>query len=245
MDVPLKVNGFDVRASYDDKAVNQLLVPLLRRLTRLQATRGGRLVAFLAAPPGAGKSTLATFLELLSGQTPDVTPVQAVGMDGFHYPNAYLDGHSFEEDGRTVGMRSRKGAPQTFDVDGLRAALLDVRDANPRPWPTYSRVLHDVVPASLPIREKIVLVEGNYLLLDQDRWTGLADLADYTVFLSAPEPLLQERLVARKVAGGMSHVEALAWYETSDGRNVKAALAHHSPADLELELQPDGLLVAR
>ena len=245
MDVLLKVNGFDVRASYDDKVVNQLLVPLLHRLTRLQATRGGRLVAFLAAPPGAGKSTLAAFLELLSGQTPDVTPLQAVGMDGFHYPNAYLDGHSFEEGGRTVGMRSRKGAPQTFDVDGLRAALLDVRDANPRPWPTYSRVLHDVVPASLPIREKIVLVEGNYLLLDQGRWTGLVDLADYTVFLRAPEPLLQERLVARKMAGGMSHAEALAWYEASDGRNVKAVLTHHSPADLELELQPDGLLVAR
>ena len=244
MDAQLKVNGFDVRASYDDKTVSQLFVPLLHRLTRLQKARGGRLVAFLAAPPGAGKSTLAAFLELLSAQTPGATPLQAVGMDGFHYPNAYLDAHAFEEDGHTVGMRSRKGAPQTFDVDGLRAALLDARRPDPQPWPAYSRVLHDVVPASLPLGKKILLVEGNYLLLDQGRWTGLASLADYTVFLRAPEPLLRKRLVARKVAGGMSDADAIAWYEASDGRNVKTVLAHHSPADLEIELRPDGFIVA-
>lgn len=102
--------------------------------------------------------------------------------------------------------------------------------------------MHDVVAASLPIRKKILLVEGNYLLLDEGRWTGLAELADYTVFLSAPEALLQKRLVARKVAGGSTPEEARAWYEASDGRNVARVLAHHFPADLELALGADGSL---
>lgn len=243
MEAKLTVNGFGFVARYGEKGVEHVLLPLLMRLTELQAERGGRLIAFLAAPPGAGKSTLAAFMEWLSRRTPEATPLQAVGMDGFHYPNAYLDAHSFvDEDGREVGMRSRKGAPQTFDVEGLRAALADARSDAPAPWPTYSRVLHDVVAASLPIRKKILLVEGNYLLLDEGRWTGLAELADYTVFLSAPEALLRERLVARKVAGGSTPEEARAWYEASDGRNVARVLAHHSPADLELALGADGSL---
>ena len=259
MEAKLTVNGFGFVARYGEKDVEHVLLPLLMRLTELQAERDGRLIAFLAAPPGAGKSTLAAFMEWLSRRTPEATPLQAVGMDGFHYPNAYLDAHSFvDEDGREVGMRSRKGAPQTFDVEGLRAALADARsdaladarsdalaDARsdaPAPWPTYSRVLHDVVAASLPIRKKILLVEGNYLLLDEGRWTGLAELADYTVFLSAPEALLRERLVGRKVAGGSTPEEARAWYEASDGRNVARVLAHHSPADLELALGADSSL---
>ena len=245
MEAKLTVNGFGFVARYGEKDVEHVLLPMLMRLTELQAERGGRLIAFLAAPPGAGKSTLAAFMEWLSRRTPEATPPQAVGMDGFHYPNAYLDAHSFvDEDGREVGMRSRKGAPQTFDVEGLRAALADARSDAPAPWPTYSRVLHDVVDASLPIRKKILLVEGNYLLLDEGRWTGLAELADYTVFLSAPEALLRERLVARKVAGGSTPEpeEARAWYEASDGRNVARVLAHHSPADLELALGADSSL---
>lgn len=248
MEAKLTVNGFGFVARYGEKDVEHVLLPLLMRLTELQAERGGRLIAFLAAPPGAGKSTLAAFMEWLSRRTPEATPLQAVGMDGFHYPNAYLDAHSFvDEDGREVGMRSRKGAPQTFDVDGLRAALTDAREHGDeaRPWPSYSRLLHDVVPESLPIREKILLVEGNYLLLDEGRWADLRVLADYTVFLSAPEELLRDRLVARKVAGGASPQEARAWYAASDGRNVRRVLAHHSPADLELALEADGGLSVR
>ena len=226
--------------------MERVLLPLLWRWTELQKERGERLVVMLAAPPGAGKSTLAAFMEWLSRRTPEATPLRAVGMDGFHYPNAYLGAHSFvDEDGREVCMRSRKGAPETFDVKGLRAALLDARSDAPGPWPAYSRVLHDVVPASLPIDEKILLVEGNYLLLDEGRWKGLADLADFTVFLRAPEELLRERLVGRKVAGGATLEEARAWYAASDGRNVARVLAHHSPADVELALGADGGLAQR
>ena len=146
MEAKLTVNGFEFVARYGEKDAEHVLLPLLMRLTELQAERGGRLIAFLAAPPGSGKSTLAAFMEWLSRRTPETTPLQAVGMDGFHYPNAYLDAHSFvDEDGREVGMCSRKGAPQTFDVEGLRAALTDARSDVPAPWPTYSRVLHGVV----------------------------------------------------------------------------------------------------
>ena len=236
MEAKLTVNGFGFVARYGEKDVERVLLPLLWRWTELQKERDERLVFEVR-----GEGT-----EWLSRRTPEATPLQAVGMDGFHYPNAYLGAHSFvDEDGREVCMRSRKGAPETFDVKGLRLALLDARSDAPGPWPAYSRVLHDVVPASLPIDEKILLVEGNYLLLDEGRWKGLADLADFTVFLRAPEELLRERLVGRKVAGGATLEEARAWYAASDGRNVARVLAHHSPADVELSLGADGRLAQR
>ena len=93
MEAKLTVNGFGFVARYGEKDVERVLLPLLMRLTELQAERDRRLIAFLAAPPGAGKSTLAAFMEWLSRRTPEATPLQAVGMDGFHCPNAYLDAH--------------------------------------------------------------------------------------------------------------------------------------------------------
>ena len=82
MEAKLAVNGFGFVARYGEKDVERVLLPLLMRLTELQAERDGRLIAFLAAPPGAGKSTLAAFMEWLSRRTPEATPLQAVGMDG-------------------------------------------------------------------------------------------------------------------------------------------------------------------
>ena len=86
MEAKLTVNGFGFVARYGEKDVEHVLLPLLWRWTELQKERGERLVVMLAAPPGAGKSTLAAFMEWLSRRTPEAMPPQAVGMDGFHYP---------------------------------------------------------------------------------------------------------------------------------------------------------------
>lgn len=201
------------------------------------------MVVLLAAPPGTGKTTLALFLERLAATVPGMPRVQALGMDGFHYPNAYLDVHEVVEDGERKTLRSRKGAPFTFDVEALAIAVADLKVARPHPWPAYSRELHDVVPDAVEIAGEIALVEGNYLLLDELVWRDLAALADCTVFLSAEADMLRERLVSRKVAGGMDYAAARAWYEASDGRNVRAVLGAHVPADIELSLSPDGSIV--
>ena len=207
------------------------------------ASPAGRTVVLLAAPPGTGKTTLALFLERLAATVPGMPRVQALGMDGFHYPNAYLDVHEVVEDGERKTLRSRKGAPFTFDVEALATAVADLKVARPHLWPAYSRELHDVVPDAVEIAGEIALVEGNYLLLDELVWRDLAALADCTVFLSAEADMLRERLVSRKVAGGMDYAAARAWYEASDGRNVRAVLGAHVPADIELSLSPDGSIV--
>ena len=90
----LEINGFPVEAQYDEGTVQGIFMPFLRQMGRLQRARRGRLIVFLAAPPATGKSTLAAFLQQLAGEMEDLPPVQALGMDGFHYPQAYIRTHT-------------------------------------------------------------------------------------------------------------------------------------------------------
>ncbi len=240
MERALTINGLTYTVRYCAADVSEVFEPMLKRWATSCRAGGGRRVVFMAAPPGTGKTTLAHFLADCGNELFPTVAFQALGMDGFHYPNAYLDTHSIIEDGREVTLRSRKGAPFTFDVEGLSHALCDLRAPHPQPWPDYSRERHDVVPDALSVTGNVLIVEGNYLLLDSPVWRTLHNFADETVFLSADERMLHERLVGRKVAGGMDAAAAEAWYEASDGRNVRLVLASRVSADVDLALAEDG-----
>ncbi len=49
------INGIDVAVQYSEREVDEIFLPLLRELDRLQKEKGRRILAMLAAPPGAGK----------------------------------------------------------------------------------------------------------------------------------------------------------------------------------------------
>ena len=84
------INGIDVEARYSEHAVNSIFLPFLVKLTELKKEKGKRLLVMLAAPPGAGKSTLLSYLEKLSREHEELCDIQAVGMDGFHRRQEYL-----------------------------------------------------------------------------------------------------------------------------------------------------------
>lgn len=194
------VNGLPQRIRYNANTVEHLFLPLLRRLTELQRRSGQRCIAFLAAPPATGKTTLAQFLERLSRTEAGLTSVQALGMDGFHYPNRCLAAHTILRDGEKIPLTSIKGAPETFDVPALAAKLGAARESSVT-FPVYDRRIHDVVPNAVTADVPILLVEGNWLLLDEEPWSGLRLLADYAVRIDAPAAFLRDRLIARKVQG--------------------------------------------
>ena len=98
----MTVNGLPQRVRYRTDTVGHLFLPLLRHLTELQQRSGRRCIVFLAAPPATGKTTLAQFLAQLSRTEEGLTPVQALGMDGFHYPNRYLAAHTVLRDGEKI-----------------------------------------------------------------------------------------------------------------------------------------------
>ena len=141
---------------------------------------------FLAAPPATGKSTLAASLAGLS-QKLSCVPVQAVGLDGFHYHQDYILTHSVTfQDGRTLPMKQLKGSPETYDVVHFQEKLEALRHSDPL-WPVYDRRFHDVIEDQLPVTAPIVLIEGNWLLFQEGLWRKLAGQADYTIFIKAEE----------------------------------------------------------
>lgn len=233
----LLINGFLVEAVYDEQVIKDIFAPLLQNLRALWQNKQGRLIVFFAAPPATGKSTLCAFLEKLACELPDMPKVQAIGMDGFHYHQDYILSHSVLRGGVEIPMRRIKGAPESFDVYKLKEALERLRAENIL-WPVYDRTLHDVVENALHVTADIVLVEGNYLLLDEAVWRELPH--DYAVFIEAEEAFLRERLLTRKMRGGATQEEALSHYETADGPNVRLTLKKRLPADLTIHMTGDG-----
>ena len=235
----MTVNGLPQHIRYNIDTVEHLFLPLLRRLTQMQRCAGRRVIAFLAAPPATGKSTLLQFLEQLVRERADLTQMQALGMDGFHYPNRYLETHTILRDGVEIPLKSIKGAPETFDAAAL-AEKLAAAKVGAVQFPVYDRRIHDVVADALTVDAPIFFVEGNWLLLDEEPWRGLRPLADYSVRIDAPAAFLRDRLIARKVQGGLSEAEATAFCEASDARNVERFAAHAGAADEVWRMEPDG-----
>jgi pantothenate kinase len=234
----LLVDGVEVEARVDVELLDGVLVPRLAELAQ-QPRRHHRTFAFLVAPPGTGKSTLAALLR----ERAQHLDLDTAGIDGFHHPQAYLDSHHVDlATGRTL-LSSVKGAPESFDVAGLRRRLEAARDHDVT-WPGYDRRLHDVVEQGHRLTAGLVLLEGNWLLLDEPGWRDLADFSELTIFIEADPVRLRERLIERKVRGGMSRRDAEAFHRRSDGPNVARVLNHsdRSRVDLLLHLTHDGTI---
>ncbi len=230
------INGITVNAAYSDTIVNEVFIPLLMHLAQLHHEKQRRILVMLAAPPATGKSTLVSFLEHLARSVIPEKRLQAVGMDGFHLRQRYLLSHTVEVDGKSVPMASIKGAPITFDLDALTRKIREVSEGNICRWPHYDRQLHDPVDDAITIDADIVLIEGNYLLLNMDGWRELSQYADYTIVLTADADMLRERLIGRKMKTGMPREDAERFVEFSDMPNVRLCLDKTMKADLELSV---------
>jgi len=153
--------------------------------------RPGRSFLAIVGAPGSGKSTFAAQLcAKLDEAAPGAAAV--LQMDGFHYDDAVL---------RAMGRLPWKGAPDTFDVGGLRATLQRLHDPEEGAVavPVFDRTLELSRGAAwiIPAEIRLVIVEGNYLLLNRDPWSALAPFFDLTVYLSVAEDELRRRLRKR------------------------------------------------
>lgn len=236
----MEVNGLWQELKFSESAIEEIFMPFLRELTDLKMTLDRKVIAYLVAPPGAGKTALAQFLEKLSRErSKEVDTIRALGIDGYQFTNAYMNITQIERDGEKILMRDVKGAPETFDIDLLVDKIREARQEG-TDWNIYDRRIHDVLPDYWSVEEDILLIEGNYQLLKEAGWTNVRVLADYSVFIEAEPYLLRERLINRKIAGGKSREEATAFYDFSDSKNIERVLKNSARADETWKLLPDG-----
>lgn len=183
-----------------------------------------RLIAGIAGPPASGKTTLAkNLVSHLNQQTKNIAAF--LPMDGFHLDNSLLE---------EAGLLAKKGAPQTFDFWGFQALLSRVKDTTvPIYYPTFDRSRDIAVAGSAVIKPetKIVIVEGNYLLLDIDPWRSLSQSFDHTVFIETPIEILRKRLVKRWLANGHNADEALQRANSNDIPNALLTAENRLAAD--------------
>ncbi len=245
MDYNININGIDVHANYSEEAIETICKPLLLKFSDMRRTKNAKLLVMLAAPPGAGKSTLVSFLEYLAKDIIPEFKVQAIGMDGFHRRQEYLVAHTMMVEGAEIRMVDVKGCPETFNLDKLRASIEGVLAGTVSTWPTYDRHLHNPVEDAIAIDADILLLEGNYLLLKEPGWSELSDLADYTIKIMADPDMLRSRLIDRKEKSGNSREKAEQFVDFSDMRNVRLCLEHSKKADLELVLNSDNNYVVK
>ncbi len=234
------INGLDVTARYSERAIREIFLPLLKKLSSLQREKGRRALVMLAAPPGCGKTTLLSFLEKLSRTDKNLTDIQAIGMDGFHRRQEYLLSHFAMRDGRRISMVEIKGAPITFDLERLKNGVKRIAAGENCGWPAYDRLLHNPVENALLVDGDIVLLEGNYLLLNEDGWRDLPAYADYTISVAADEAFLRARLIDRRIKTGVDKERAIRFVDFSDMPNVRLCLEKTMEADLRLRIDENG-----
>lgn len=192
-------------------------------LAREITTRGAasaRFIVGIAGPPGAGKSTVAEAVAEAIGIGARVVP-----MDGFHLDNAVLD---------TLGLRARKGAPETFDALGFVHLMQRLRAGGDAAIPVFDRDA-DLARAGADIvtgTDKYLIVEGNYLLLEAAPWRDLAPLFDLTVFIDVPEAELDRRLVDRWHHHGKTALAARHWIDSNDMPNIRRVTQGSRTADI-------------
>ena len=200
-------------------------------VVRAAAADRDRILVGIAGAPGSGKSTVAEALVGALGAEAALLP-----MDGFHLSNAQL---------ARLGSRDRKGAPDTFDAAGFTATLARVRTAAAgRPGahtvyaPAFFREVDESFAASVAVlpETRIVVAEGNYLLLDSHGWDGVAALLDVSLFVGVDHGTRMRRLVARHERFGMTHEQAVAWAGGTDERNAVLIEATRDRADHILDL---------
>src|SRR5665213_2040798 len=190
--------------------------------------RHGRSLTAIAGAPGAGKSLMA---ERLAGHLNAAAPESAavLPMDGYHLDDGILIAR---------GLRARKGAPETFDVAGLRHMLARVKEnaEDEILVPVFDRDLEIARAAARAIGRGVrhIIVEGNYLLLDREPWRGLKGLFDVTAMLVVPEATLRARLVARWQGYGLSGAELETKLKGNDLPNGRLVAAASAPADFSL-----------
>lgn len=197
-----------------------------------------RVFVGLTGPPAAGKSTLSLAVAAAFRAELGERAAVAVPMDGFHLSNQEL---------HRLGLSNRKGAPETFDVGGFVALLRRLRLAgaggDPAAAddtivyaPSFNRAVNESIGSDIPVfpDTRVIVVEGNYLLLKTGGWAEVRPMLDLVIYVDAPDPVRLGSLFRRQRARGLAEEDAEDWVHRSDEVNARLIEKTRQYADLVL-----------
>jgi pantothenate kinase len=225
--LPRRATMSDIDAPSDPGSATARVqgVPALARSLRRLRRPGTRILVGIAGPPGAGKSHVA---DALCADEHGLGAV-VVPMDGFHLASDVL---------AELGLSDVKGRPDTFDVGGFVALLERLRTPGDGAVyaPRFDRERDEALAGAVRIgpHVDVVIVEGNYLLLDDGDWCRVRPLLDVTYYLDVPPSVCRRRLLARQGVGHGDH--GAAWVERVDLPNAAVVEATKHLADVVVAL---------
>lgn len=205
------------------------------RVLALADQAGTTLVIGVAGAPGAGKTTLVEALVQTMNpehQPPENRRFAHVPMDGFHLSDREL---------QRLGLLERKGAPETFDAGGYAALLGRLRADRAAVVyaPGFDRTLEQPLAGDIPVfpAARVILTEGNYLLLDRPEWRHVRSHCDEVWYVDDDEQR-HSRLLERHIRFGKTPAAAAAWVRDVDHPNAELVRASRARADLTIRLSP-------
>ncbi len=195
--------------------------------TKKRAEGRQRFIVAVAGPPGAGKSTLAE--QLLGSLQKKSVQARVIPMDGFHLDNSILSKR---------GLLDRKGSPATFDAAGLLNLIRRMASTEGDVvYPTFDREKDITIAGaeSVSAKDKILIIEGNYLLLKDTPWNELQQFWDETIFINPGVEVLEKRLVVRWLDYGLDDENARNKALINDIPNAHYVLENSVPADIQIK----------
>ena len=187
----------------------QLLVEEIASL--LQGSKPRTMIG-IVGKPGAGKSTVVTEIQ----KQFSTEEVAIIPMDGYHLSNEELI---------KLGRRERKGAPDTFDVEGFISLITRVRIEidKDHTFPIFHREIEaSKADEGIVLRNtKVIVIEGNYLFSEEYNWNKVFPLLDQSWFIEIDDEIRMQRLITRHIKYGKTPQEAEEWSRGSDELNAR------------------------
>jgi pantothenate kinase len=150
-------------------------------------------------------------------------------MDGFHYTKEQLSRFP-----NATEAFARRGAHWTFDGAAFVEKLRHLRVSGSGSFPSFSHGSGDPVADDVVVvagGHRVVLVEGNYLLLDVAPWSEIRSLLDFVFFIEADLQTIRERVYGRHFSLGYGEEVSLRRVLTNDLPNAEIVLATKHRAD--------------
>ena len=179
----------------------------------------------IAGGPGSGKSTLAAALKERLNELSAVIP-----QDGYHYYRSQLD-----QMPDSAMAHVRRGSPFTFDTEKFVNDLIKARHSCEGKFPSFDHRTADPIENDIQLSRsnKIVIVEGNYLLLNAEPWCRLKkEVFDETWCLDVSVQESNRRVVQRHMKIGLSAEQARTRVIDNDGMNAELVM-NESPSNAD------------